>query len=98
MSIQFQGALYRNASEAHDACAAAWLSADGMNGKREIQETLAEQTDEELAAECEEAWGMAIPYDDDENDEWYDREYLAAAFAEIRADPAAAFGWEDESE
>lgn len=87
-AYQFAGSVYDTSDKYHDAIAGEWLSAGGLNGRGEILIALRDWTDARLAAECAESW--------DFDTEDFSIEELADAFGRIRANPAAAFGWDDE--
>ena len=93
MSYEFQSVLHNPSFAAHLACAGEWLSAGGMYGQSEILDALKENSDAELARECNEGWGMDNPAAGSAAD-WFDIGELEAAFAVIRENPAEEFGWE----
>ncbi len=78
-TYEFGGSLYRDSGEMHTAIAVAWLQADGMNTREDMQDTLSEMSDVALAGECREAWFL----DKDAIFE-FDPIELEGAFADIR--------------
>ena len=86
-NYEFQSTLHGNSSEAHDAVAAEWISAGGLNGKDSILEALNDFTDTEIAAECLDAWDMTAL-------EWFDVAELVEAVAALRENPDQyILGW-----
>ena len=58
--LQFQSGLYRTTDDLLDAVANAYLDVS----PREIRESLAKYTDEEMADDCIDAWGLDTPNED----------------------------------
>ena len=88
MSIEFQSTLYRNTSDAHDAVAAEWISAGGMNGRESILEILSDMTDSEIAMECIECWNM--------NQNWFNKDELIESVSSLREFPSDfILGWNE---
>jgi hypothetical protein len=94
----FQSGIYPTRTTAHEAVAAEWLSAGGKNDREDVLAILSEHTDAELASECDEGWGMSLPEEGSDYEgapaPWFELEQLIEAFARLRRDPAAWFGWE----
>ena len=84
MSYEFQSTLFRTQFQMHVAMAESWLCAGGINDREVMQQFLAEMTDDQLATDAEEGWGLAERED-------YDRAELIDAFHEIRKDFDAHF-------
>ena len=63
MSYEFGSILYRTPREMCDGIAEQWLSAGGTNKLPDMQEALDRLTDEQLADECIEGWGLDEPVD-----------------------------------
>jgi hypothetical protein len=86
---EFQSTLYRTHAQMLDAIAESWLEAGGLNSEADVAAALRTQTDEELAAEVIEAWGLDQPGDDEEpshmDREGYDEAELADGFGRFRA-------------
>lgn len=58
MSYEFGSMLYPNARAMCDAIAEQWLCAGGNNKLPEMRKALTHYTDEQLADECIEGWGL----------------------------------------
>lgn len=91
---EFQGSLYRTHSQMLYAIAETWLEAGGLNDREIVARGLSEMTDEQLAVEVIEAWGLGQTDGDDlygepspshMDREGYDADDLAEAFAWFRA-------------
>jgi hypothetical protein len=78
-TYKFGGMLYPTSRAMHMAIAETWLSADGHNSREDMFESLAQCTDEALAAEVVDAWNVL------ENDA-FDLSELVDAFAALRRD------------
>lgn len=96
---EFGGFLYRSFDEMLTAIARTWLSSDGANSIEFQKQEIARATDQELAAECIEGYGLDEggdawdPFDDEEEPSHaafngYDAEDLAGAFADLREELA----------
>ena len=95
-TYQFRSMLFRNSLEVAAAIAEAYLTACGMNSDSDIRGFFAESTDEEMADEAIERWGLleivndnAMRYENVEPETWLesrglDRAALVSAFANIR--------------
>ena len=66
MTHEFQSILYRTSREMCDAIAKEWLSGGGANSRDDMVDALEKMTDEELADECIEGWGLSAPNDGDD--------------------------------
>lgn len=100
MSYEFQSTLFNTVSQMCNAIAGEWLSAGGSNGRDDIESALRDYTDDQLAAECMEGWGLDQEVGD-EGQTWMesrgiDMDDLKAGFARVRSNPSEAFGWDDE--
>ena len=96
IKYEFQNFLFRSQGDMLRAMAETWLSSDGSTSEEGQREILAEQTNEQLAAECIEGWGLdeggdvgSEPWElEDERSHMafngYDAGMLAAAFADLR--------------
>ena len=81
-SYEFQSGLYRTEREMLDAIAEAWITAGGANSAADVAESLGDATDDALAAETIESWGLDRRSDDDEIPSHMERHgYTAAALA-----------------
>lgn len=90
---EFQNILFRNTREMLSAIAGEWISAGGMNDAEEQSAILAASTDEQLAADCMDGFGLnqssgddfmgeAMPSHAEFNE--YTAADLARAFADLR--------------
>jgi hypothetical protein len=77
--VEFQGTIYRNLLELHDAIAEQWVSAFGTNTKAFIIEILEDLTAEQLCNDAIQSWSL----EDNEN---VNRQMLAEAFDRLRAE------------
>ena len=89
-TLEFAGCLYNNRTALLAAVAETWLTASGGNSAAEI--LAMPESDEALAAECVEGWGLDQPRDQDDAESesqlerWDVSEAeLAAAMGEYRA-------------
>lgn len=86
---EFQSSLYRTQREMLDAIAEAWITAGGSNAAAEVAETLATTTDDALAAETIEGWGLDQRRDDEipahTERHGYTAADLTAAYARFRS-------------
>jgi hypothetical protein len=82
--VEFQGTIYRNLLELHDAIAEQWVSASGTNTKASIITILEALTDEQLCNDAIEYWSL----EDNEN---VSRQMLVEAFARLRAEICIRF-------
>lgn len=95
MQYRWTDTAYPTLTAMLDAIAEAWITANGHAAPQEIARTFAELTDDGLAAECIEGWGLAAgtgwngeePAHMERSD--YTTADLAAAFARLRARTAA---------
>lgn len=60
---EFQSVLYRTETEMLAAIAGEWISAGGQNTISDQHRFFIENTDEELAAECIDGWGLDVAGD-----------------------------------
>lgn len=58
MAYEFQGSLYRTPRGMCDAIVEMWLCAHGKNKRADMLEALATMTNQQLADECIEGWGL----------------------------------------
>jgi hypothetical protein len=77
--VEFQGTIYRNLLELHDAIAEQWVSASGTNAKTYIITLLEYLTDEQLCNNVIDYWSL-------EDNEIVNRQMLVEAFARLRAE------------
>jgi hypothetical protein len=89
-SNEFSGMLYRSQAEMLRAIAEMWITAGGSNSDTDVAAFLASASDDDLAAEAIEAWGLDRPTDYGDGvshmaSEGYSRSDLAGAFADFRA-------------
>jgi len=85
-TLEFAGCLYNNRTALLAAVAEAWLTASGGNSAAEI--LAMPESDDDLAAECIEAWTLDQPRDQDDADS----ESRLEAWDVSEADLAAAIG------
>lgn len=78
MSYEFHRMLHSTTFDMCDAIAQQWLSAGGED-HAEMRKLLDTMTDEELAAECIEAWGL-------DQDNWMEDRDIAAGDIELAFD------------
>lgn len=90
-NYEFGSSLYRNANEMVEAIVEQWLSANGKNDLLDQLEALRNLSDEQLADECIEGWGLEQPHDTDEpgGPTWLawreaSRDDIVEAFGDIR--------------
>jgi len=106
ISNEFGGTLFSTSAAMCRAIASEWLSAGGLNGRRDVEVALASFNDETLAGEVISTWGLdkieraAEPEYGRAAETWMEtrgieRRDIVVAFAEVRADPAQAFRWDD---
>ena len=87
---EFGSALYRNQNEMTKAIAEEYITAHGSNSAEFVAEALCRMTDEALAADCIDGWGLdkADDYGDDVETHMsfngYDAGDLAAEFRKMR--------------
>jgi hypothetical protein len=89
-SYEFQNTLFRTEAEMLNAVAGEWLSAGGMNDGETMRQFLAGYSDEELARECVEGWGLDLPESEDGEETWMekrgvDQDDISDVFADMRA-------------
>jgi len=95
MEYEWNSTLFRTRADMLDAIAHAWLTASGRNSRAETLRAFDEMTDDKLAAELIETWGLDQPrspelfeYDERPShmaEHEYTKEDLSAAFARARA-------------
>ena len=85
-NLEFAGCLYNNRTALLAAVAETWLTANGGNSAAEI--LAMPESDDDLAAECVEAWTLDQPRDQDDADS----ESRLEAWDVSEADLAAAIG------
>jgi hypothetical protein len=90
MTFEFQNTLHRSARDLADAIAEAWLSANGANSRDTQVEALRTTSDEALAAEAIEGWGLDQTESEDSTLTWMeareiDASDIASGFAILRA-------------
>ena len=83
-AVEFQGTIYRNLLELHDAIAEHWISASGTNTKAYIIKLLEYLPDDQLCNEVIEYWSL-------EDNQSVNRQMLVEAFARLRAEIDARF-------
>jgi len=86
---EFQSSLYPSTRHMIESIAEEWISAGGSWSKEAIAETLHDYTNDELAAECVEGWGLDFIPDDDSNESHmtfngYSSGDLSEAFNDMR--------------
>lgn len=60
MKLEFQSMLFRTASDLCDAIAIEWLTAGGLNDEKYVAEALSDTSDDALALEVIQAWGLGL--------------------------------------
>ena len=87
---EFGSALYRNRADMTKAIAEEWITSQGSNSAKFVAETLCRMSDNDMAAECIEGWGLNMADDCGDGDEThmsfndYDATDLATEFREMR--------------
>ena len=77
MSYEFQSTLHRTSTDMHRHIAEAYMTAGGLNDEDDIRRFFAEQTDEELADDAIQNWGLSDNPD-------FDRAELLTALHQLR--------------
>lgn len=81
MTYEFQSTLFKNARQMADAIADEWLSAGGSNNSDVQREFLNSHSDDQMADEAIEGWGLSGEWAEKRN---FEREHLIDAFSRLR--------------